>query len=77
MGIILENSLKEISMDLPISYTFAKTEDDFQKWILSAVNAMMLDILAATTRKNYLDRSRLKGLIKQRALESIKEDQRI
>ena len=55
---ILENRLKVVSMDLPTSYTFAKSEDEFQRWVLSAVNAMMLDILAATARKDYLDRKR-------------------
>jgi hypothetical protein len=38
---------------------------------------MMLDILAATTRKNYLDGSRQKGLRKQRARVRIKEGRRI
>lgn len=55
---ILENQLRVISMDLPTSFTFTKSEDEFQQWILSAVNAMMLDILAATARKDYLDRKR-------------------
>ena len=55
---ILDNRLKVISMDLPTSYNFVKTEDEFQRWVLSAVNSMMLDILAATARKDYLDRRR-------------------
>lgn len=57
-SIILENGLKVISMDLPTSYTFAKENDDFQNWVLAAINSMMLDILAATARKDYKDRRR-------------------
>ena len=55
---ILGNGLKVISMDLPTSHNFVKTEDEFQRWVLSAVNSMMLDILAATARKDYIDRRR-------------------
>ncbi|MBD8348451.1 recombinase family protein [Dysgonomonas sp. HGC4] len=55
---ILDNGIKVISMDLPTSYNFSKIDDEFQKWILSAVNSMMLDILAATARKDYTDRRR-------------------
>ncbi len=55
---ILDNRLKIISMDLPTSHSFVNTEDEFQRWVLSAVNSMMLDILAATARKDYLDRRR-------------------
>lgn len=39
-------------MDLPTNYNFSKIDDEFQKWILSAVNSMMLDILAATDRRS-------------------------
>lgn len=45
-------------MDLPTSHAFANIDDEFQRWVLSAVNAMMLDILAATARKDYTDRRR-------------------
>lgn len=57
-SIILTNRLKVISMDLPTSHNFATVDDEFQRWVLSAVNAMMLDILAATARKDYIDRRR-------------------
>lgn len=57
-SIILENQLKVISLDLPTSHNFIHSEDEFQRRILTAVNAMMLDILAATARKDYLDRRR-------------------
>lgn len=55
---ILENRIKVISMDLPTSHSFINIDDEFQRWVLSAVNAMMLDILAATARKDYIDRRR-------------------
>lgn len=55
---IIENNLRIISMDLPTSYNLVSNDDEFQRRILSAVNAMMLDILAATARKDYTDRRR-------------------
>jgi len=57
-NIIIGNKLKIISMDLPTSYNFAKSTDEFQTRILDAINSMMLDILAATARKDYVDRRR-------------------
>jgi len=39
-------------MDLPTSYAFAKENDDFQNWVLAVINSMILDILAATARKD-------------------------
>jgi len=57
-SIILDNRIKVISLDLPTSYNFASIDDEFQRWVLSAVNSMMLDILAATARKDYTDRRR-------------------
>jgi DNA invertase Pin-like site-specific DNA recombinase len=57
-SIILENRIKIISMDLPASHNFVNIDDEFQRWVLSAVNSMMLDILAATARKDYTDRRR-------------------
>lgn len=57
-SMILDNRIKVISMDLPTSHNFATTDDEFQRWVLSAVNSMMLDILAATARKDYTDRRR-------------------
>ena len=57
-SIIVDNRIKIISMDLPTSHAFANIDDEFQKWVLSAVNSMMLDILAATARKDYTDRRR-------------------
>jgi DNA invertase Pin-like site-specific DNA recombinase len=41
-----------------VSHNFVNIDDEFQKWVLSAVNSMMLDILATTARKDYTDRRR-------------------
>jgi len=57
-NIIIGNKLKIVSMDLPTSHTFVKSTDEFQSRILEAINSMMLDILAATARKDYVDRRR-------------------
>jgi len=57
-SIITDNHIKVISMDLPTSHNFVNIDDEFQRWVLSAVNSMMLDILAATARKDYTDRRR-------------------
>lgn len=57
-SIIIDNKLKIVSMDLPTSHNFVKSTDEFQTRILDAVNTMMLDILAATARKDYVDRRR-------------------
>ena len=57
-NIIIGNKLKIVSMDLPTSHTFAKSTDEFQTRILDAINSMMLDILAATARNDYVDRRR-------------------
>ncbi len=56
--IIVSNNIKIISMDLPTSHSMAESTDEFQKRVLEAVNSMMLDVLAATARKDYTDRRR-------------------
>lgn len=56
-SMILDNHLKIISLDLPTSHNFV-SDNEFQRRVLSAINAMMLDILAATARKEYSDRRR-------------------
>jgi Site-specific recombinases, DNA invertase Pin homologs len=68
-SMILDNRIKVISMDLPTSHNFAHVDDEFHRWVLSAVNSMMLDILAATARKDYTDRRRRQadGVLKAKA----------
>ena len=78
-SMILDNCITVISMDLPTSHNFVHVDDEFQRRVLSAVNSMMLDILAATARKDYTDRRRRQadGVLKARLRENIKEDRKI
>ena len=47
------------ALDLPTSHQFIKTNDDeLTQRMLSAINSMMLDMLAAVARKDYEDRRR-------------------
>lgn len=59
-----------VALDLPTSHQFIKTEgDEFTQRMLSAINSMMLDMLAAVPRKDYEDRRRRQneGIAKARA----------
>lgn len=48
-----------VSLDLPTSHQFMQTaKDEFTQRMLAAVNGMLLDMLAATARKDYEDRRR-------------------
>ena len=48
-----------VSLDLPTSHQFMqKPKDDFTQRMLVAINGMLLDMLAATARKDYEDRRR-------------------
>ena len=48
-----------VSLDLPTSHQFMQPAgDEFTQRMLAAVNAMLLDMLAATARKDYEDRRR-------------------
>ena len=47
-----------VALDLPTAWSLAAPADDFTNRMLAAVNAMMLDILAAVARKDYEDRRR-------------------
>ena len=59
-GLISGKRLNVISLDLPTSYAPLEiaTRDEFTSAMLRAVNAMMLDMLAAIARKDYQDRRR-------------------
>ncbi|WFM72511.1 recombinase family protein [Halomonas sp. CKK8] len=52
--------LRVVSLDLPTSHTALTVNaiDDFTGRMLDAVNAMLLDMLAAVARKDYEDRRR-------------------
>ena len=50
--------LRVIALDLPTSWIMARPDDAFTSRMFEALNAMMLDMLAAIARKDYDDRRR-------------------
>jgi DNA invertase Pin-like site-specific DNA recombinase len=50
--------IRVVALDLPTSWQLAAEGDEFTKRMFAAVNAMMLDMLAAVARKDYEDRHR-------------------
>jgi len=58
--LINSKNLSIVSLDLPTSYVALENQrsDDFTAAMLRAINAMMLDMLAAIARKDYQDRRR-------------------
>jgi DNA invertase Pin-like site-specific DNA recombinase len=57
-AIIQSKKLGIVSLDLPTSHRFLETEDEFTSRMLTAINDLMLDMLAAIARKDYQDRKR-------------------
>ncbi len=57
-SIISKKGVRIVSLDLPTSHTFLDLRDGFTERMLSALNGMMLDMLAAIARKDYEDRRR-------------------
>ena len=57
------------ALDLPTSWMLAGPADDFTGRMFSALNSMMLDMLAAVARKDYDDRRRrqAEGIAKGKA----------
>ncbi len=59
-----EKQIRIVALDLPTSHMLmkadpvAKDEVDFTTQMLNAINSMMLDMLSAISRKDYLDRRR-------------------
>ena len=52
-------SVRVVALDLPTSWVMATDKaDDFTARMFSAINGMMLDMLAAVARKDYEDRRR-------------------
>lgn len=47
-----------VALDLPTSWSLVAPADEFTARMFAAVNAMMLDVLAAVARKDYDDRRR-------------------
>ena len=59
-----------VALDLPTSHQFIQTtQDEFTQRMLAAINAMLLDMLAAVARKDYEDRRRRQseGITKAKA----------
>ncbi len=50
--------IRVVALDLPTSWAMAGEGNDFSRRMFAAVNAMMLDVLAAVARKDYEDRRR-------------------
>jgi len=61
--------IRIVALDLPTSWMLANAGDDFTTRMFAAVNAMMLDMLAAVSRKDYDDRRRrqAEGIAKGKA----------
>lgn len=56
---LLVKQVRVVALDLPTSWTMATAKaDDFTARMFQAINAMMLDMLAAVARKDYEDRRR-------------------
>ena len=58
-ALITTKGIRIVALDLPTSHQFmTQSADEFTQRMLSAVNAMLLDMLAAVSRKDYEDRRR-------------------
>lgn len=68
-SIIKTKGLRVVSLDLPTSHQFAVVNDEFTGRMLSAINDLMLDMLAAIARKDYVDRRRRQkeGIVKAKS----------
>lgn len=56
---ITQKGIVVVSLDLPTSHQFMRLKyDDFTQRMMSAINSMLLDMLAAVARKDYDDRRR-------------------
>lgn len=53
-----QRQIRVVALDLPTSWMLAAPTDEFTARMFSAVNSMMLDVLAAVARKDYEDRRR-------------------
>jgi len=55
---IQQKRIRVVALDLPTSWQLAGSGDELTQRMLEALNAMMLDMLAAIARKDYEDRRR-------------------
>lgn len=68
-AIIKSKGVRVVALDLPTSHQLLQPGDEFTSRMLSAINGMMLDMLAAIARKDYEDRRRRQeqGIAKAKA----------
>jgi DNA invertase Pin-like site-specific DNA recombinase len=61
--------IRVVALDLPTSWQMAGEGDEFTNRMFAAINAMLLDMLAAVARKDYEDRRRrqAQGIAKAKA----------
>ena len=59
--LINDKNIRIVSLDLPSSFALMRNADEFTERILSSINSMMLDFLAAFARKNYEERRRMQA----------------
>ena len=61
--------IRVVALDLPTSWQLADTKDEFTSRMFGAINGMLLDMLAAISRKDYDDRRRraAQGIARARA----------
>ena len=79
---ITEKGIRIVTEDLPTSHQLIQQGDEFTERMLSAINSMMLDMLAAIARKDYEDRRKrqLQGIEKAKTegkYTGRKENQRL
>lgn len=55
---LLSLRIRVVSLDLPTSHQLLNIQDEFTARMFEAMNSMMLDMLAAISRKDYEDRRR-------------------
>ncbi|MEH0884460.1 hypothetical protein [Enterobacter sp. UNJFSC 003] len=60
--------LRVVALDLPTSHVVLAAQGELVQSMLAAINGMMLEMLAATARKDYTDRRRqAEGISKAKA----------
>ncbi|MGK7244963.1 recombinase family protein [Buttiauxella agrestis] len=77
-GVIESKGIRVVSLDLPTSHQLLNVQDEFTSRMFEAMNSMMLDMLAAVSRKDYedcrrrqktgIERSKKLGLYKGRPI---------
>ncbi|GLW38331.1 resolvase [Pectobacterium carotovorum subsp. carotovorum] len=67
--LIKSKGIRVVALDLPTSHMLIQNGDEFTTRMMDALNGMMLDMLAAIARKDYIDRRRrqAQGIAKAKA----------